>query len=600
MSSDSQNSNPDFSGNVVPIRTGDDASEVERKLVDARRLFSLHEYSLCEQAILEVLAADPHNTKAKALLELTSIKLAKRKLYKKMVDPRLTAEPPSASLSSDPLPSGPQQVSPSGKREAAGSGPERNRVTPLRRQEKSPASFSRSRPLPPASRPRRSAETSLTTMPGSMREQTIAAMVELLRDRSKDVGEWKSLQRGNTALDRAAEVNTVSLPEPVPFVPVEETGEGSLETAVKATPEIEPESAENQQHDGLPMAVPAEAKSSLRVDFLPESLSDLFDPVAETSPPPRLFLHEETPTQAVQAPPSQVPSGVQEPLTKGNKEAIPLHKPAPENVPVSHPPLSPTPVSLRPPLQQVSKDLPKEVILTTPITLSPKQASPHQEVGSERSSTKDIIPSPEILEMPSDPLPSSSEIPPPVVRLPGVKVFDSITSAREMPPQEIIDRKLEQRSAEIYNSEIKAVSIAQIKKYLYQEQYDLCSQELDRIRVLFPHNPEIQAFVENTSRRLGDLKAMKSFEVEAATLMRTAVSFYQEGKFSEALMAAREVLQVNPNHTQAREFVEFVRRRSKPERKSEPNRNIETYCQTCGTSLDSNSQFCHHCGKRLF
>ena len=72
----------------MPIRSGEDGTETERKLVAARRLFSLHEYRLCEQAVQEVLAIDAHNSKAKALLELTSIKLSKRKLYKKMVDPQ--------------------------------------------------------------------------------------------------------------------------------------------------------------------------------------------------------------------------------------------------------------------------------------------------------------------------------------------------------------------------------------------------------------------------------------------------------------------------------------------------------------------------------
>jgi hypothetical protein len=102
MSSDSQNSKPDFHGNVVPIRSGEDGTETEQKLAAARRLFSLHEYRLCEQVVQEVLAVDPHNSKAKALLELTSIKLSKRKLYKKMVDPnqpsRVQEPPPPAEL----------------------------------------------------------------------------------------------------------------------------------------------------------------------------------------------------------------------------------------------------------------------------------------------------------------------------------------------------------------------------------------------------------------------------------------------------------------------------------------------------------------------
>jgi hypothetical protein len=186
-----------------------------------------------------------------------------------------------------------------------------------------------------------------------------------------------------------------------------------------------------------------------------------------------------------------------------------------------------------------------------------------------------------------------------VIQLPDVNVFERIAPIQKALPSELIERKVEQRSEEIINSEVQAVSIAQIKKYLYQEEYDLCAQELVRIRRMFPESAEIQAFAENTSRRLAELKAIKNFESRAKELMRTAVSFYQEGKLGDALKTAQKVLQVNPNHTQAREFIEFVERRVNSDRKKNVEENPKRYCRACGTPVDPSSQFCHHCGKRL-
>lgn len=165
--------------------------------------------------------------------------------------------------------------------------------------------------------------------------------------------------------------------------------------------------------------------------------------------------------------------------------------------------------------------------------------------------------------------------------------------------QKEVERKIEQRSTELKNSETQAGAIAQIKKYLYQEEYDLCARDLATIRELFPQNLEIQAFVENTSKRLVELQRIKKFDVQARDLMASAVAFYQEGKREEALIAVREILRVNPNHVQAREFVSFVERHQGKARSKQPTIQKVRACRSCGSEVDAVSQFCYHCGKRL-
>ena len=188
---------------------------------------------------------------------------------------------------------------------------------------------------------------------------------------------------------------------------------------------------------------------------------------------------------------------------------------------------------------------------------------------------------------------------PRVIQLPDIRIFDQITEPRPLGYQKEVERKIEQRSEELKNSEIQAGAIAQIKKYLYQEEYDLCARDLARIRDLFPQNSEIQAFVENTSKRLVELQRIKKFEVQARDLMASAVAFYQEGKREEALIAVREILRVNPNHVQAREFVSFVERHQGKDRKKQPTIQKVRACRSCGSEVDAVSQFCYHCGKRL-
>lgn len=165
--------------------------------------------------------------------------------------------------------------------------------------------------------------------------------------------------------------------------------------------------------------------------------------------------------------------------------------------------------------------------------------------------------------------------------------------------QQWVARKFEQRSEDLRKSEIKTVSIAQIKKYLYQEDYEHCAQELEVIRKLFPENQEIQLFVENTFRRLTELQRIKILERQGSDLMSKATGLYQEGKLAEALYAANEVLQLLPSHQQAKEFVAFVHKRYEKEKKKAMLSDKSRYCWCCGVAVDSISHFCFHCGQRL-
>jgi hypothetical protein len=96
-----------------------------------------------------------------------------------------------------------------------------------------------------------------------------------------------------------------------------------------------------------------------------------------------------------------------------------------------------------------------------------------------------------------------------------------------------------------------------------------------------------------------ELQRIKKFEMQARDLMASAVAFYQEGKREEALIAVREILRVNPNHVQAREFVNFVERHQGKDRKKQPSIQKVRACRSCGSEVDAVSQFCYHCGKRL-
>ena len=600
MSSDSQNSKPDFHGNVVPIRSGEDGTETEQKLAAARRLFSLHEYRLCEQVVQEVLAVDPHNSKAKALFELTSIKLSKRKLYKKMVDPNQPSRlqephPPIEPLSFDVDKDSPPRATTSKQN------PDLRGFTQISPPKGNQSPLIRSSRPPLRVQPEVASENPFGSPTDSMRERTIAAMVDLLKDRKKGLGDWKDPRfdpEPHESAGEQAEAPTLQLGKATLSSPTlhELIPDPSTRPRIISVKEEIP-----VPRAKVPQSRPGES-STLHVDFLPGSLADLFETTedlsAEPLTKPEMKAHR---NEIAPLPVHSDPEELQGSPAKLFESTGKLH-----NEPVQEHETTLQPVEMAPiSVPLVPDESPGahhgEKALLSPPTVHPavptkeKETSPKADVSSQ-GGTHSL--DAQDLTTPVPPRPQEQKQR--TVQLPDVNIFDRITPTRETPPHEFIDRKLEQRSEEIHNSEIKAVSIAQIKKYLYQEQYDLCSQELERIRGLFPRNSEIQAFVENTWRRLVDLKAMKNFEGQAKELMRSAVSSYQEGKFTAALAAAQQVLQVNPNHAQAREFVEFVQRRIDPERKKELEALLERYCKTCGTGVDSSSQFCHHCGKRLF
>jgi hypothetical protein len=546
MSSDSRNSKQDFHRNVVPIRSGEDGTETERKLAAARRLFSLHEYNLCEQVVQEVLAVDPLSSKAKALLELVSIKLSKRKLYKKMVDPKQPSRSLEAPPQKEPLNFETDINPPSRGGETANRDADLHRPTQASTHEEKHPPLVRSNRRPLRVRPEAAGEKALGFPRSSMRDQTIAAMVELLRDRNKGPGDWKTSQFGLATQEHTGDEAEASAPDPGnATISISTLHEPKRESPPRAGIVSETEDETQVLKEKVPQGR-SEEESTLRADFLPGSLVELFETTGRLQ------------DGQLQEHITNIQNGGMPPI------AVP---PSPAESPAAHD---------------------GEAILLSPSVAHPAVPKDENEIRLRT----DQRPAPPVPPHPQERIQR-------VVRLPDVNVFDQVAPTRESPPLEFIDRKLEQRSEEIRNSEIKAVSIAQIKKYLYQEQYDLCAQELERIRGLFPQNAEIQAFAENTSRRLVDLKSMKNFEGTAKELMRSAVSFYQEGKFAKALDAAQQVLQVNPNHIQAREFVEFVQRRINPEKKKEFEAILEKYCKNCGTSIDSSSQFCHHCGKRL-
>jgi hypothetical protein len=207
-----------------------------------------------------------------------------------------------------------------------------------------------------------------------------------------------------------------------------------------------------------------------------------------------------------------------------------------------------------------------------------------------------VVPSPPEIQM-QKPEAKSVDVKLEIARNPEVR---SKTIPHPANYQEMVEKKLEERSEDLRKSEIKTISIAQIKKYLYQEEYEHCSQELSKIRKLFPNNTEIQAFVENTSKRLAELQHIKTMEIQARDLMLTATMLYQEGKLPEALIASNEVMRLLPNHQQAREFVDFVNKRLEKGIKKASAGDRGRHCWSCGVAVDRVSRYCFRCGRQLF
>jgi len=557
MPSDPQNKVEKPDNNVVALHRAEFVASLEKKLSEARRVFSLHDYASCAALVQEVLAADPQNSKAKALLELSSIKLSKRRLYKKIAEPNtpglLPSRPDSRGTLSTASPTldslDPQQA-----------------LDNLEIEPDPTEPISSSLVIEPPPRRRRGVPDPSHGLPqDSVRERTISALVDLLKNKESTIQDWKGDVQSGTPSPMPA---SPSAPQREPETPVAAEEQSTSVPGVRSSQSaLRPSPLPPSKEQHLP------ALKANR-DFIPGSLDDLFDvgpekPTAPLRAEPQLRVAPigVTPPKDV-ATPATLNSLPDKPAetTKVPQEDRPVPQIRIPKLPEVSPPHPP--VVSQPPVAK--KELPKSPPVTPPV--SPRTAPP---------ATPSSPPTPH------------------VIQLPDVRIFDQITEPRPLGHQKDVERKIEQRSEELKNSEIQAGAIAQIKKYLYQEEYDLCARDLARIRDLFPKNAEIQAFVENTSKRLVELQRIKKFEVQARDLMASAVAFYHEGKREEALIAVREILRVNPNHVQAREFVSFVERHQGKDRKKQPTLQKVRACRSCGSEVDAVSQFCYHCGKRL-
>lgn len=511
MASDSQNKQGNRADNVVSLSRHEFVMEIERKLAEARRFFSLRQYADSEKVVLQVLAADPNNSKAKALVDLLSIKLSRRKLYRSLADPEATSPPTSV----------PSPVEGAARKPGSAFSPVKSST-----EAPSPDEFKTPKPVP---RRRRSSisRPAEGSPDDTMRERTISAMVELLKE-NKSLERWRKPLSGELDSPSPAAMQTPAV--------------GRQEPSVL-----------DQSASPLPPS-----------DFLPGSLDDLFTPASVGLAPPADLEH-------AGARPQQTPATASNLSSAKSLEAARLKAPPS-----------------------------REAEFARPAAVGPTAQTP-EKLEDRRPVANLEVHGPALTEGNSRPEhPVDSPAPPPkVVHLPDIHLFEEISLPPQLDYRQEIDKRIRRRSAEVKNSEIKASSVAQIKKYLYQEQYELCAQELERIRVLFPQNAEIQAFVKNTSHRLAELQSIKAFESQSVELMASAVGLYQEGKLEAAMIAVREILRVNPHHVQAREFVHFVERRESKERRKEPMVELMRFCRACGTAVDDVSVYCFRCGKRL-
>jgi hypothetical protein len=562
MPSDPQNKAEKPDGNVVGLHRAELVASIERKLSEARRFFSLHDYASCAALVQDVLAADPQNSKARALFDLSSIKLSKRKLYKKIAEPQSLPLQPGSLDPGNNTPTQLIAVAPRESQPNADESQTRPDPPPL------PPPATSYAPIEPPRRRRRGLAESAAGLPqDSIRERTISALVDLLKNKEGTVQDWM----GDSLAETASPVS------PSPAVP---QSDSALPVTIEEPTRLRtagPHSAAGQHQASAPEQPMPPALPTNR-DFLPGSLDELF---AENPPKPVPSLRPEP--QLPTAPASVAP---------------------PKGIPTPAVPVSPQerPAEPTKPSQEIRPATPIPTPKLPYVSPSPALFVPQPPVRKKETPEKppDSSPVGPLLKPQTSP-PAKLQSPPgpQVIQLPDIRIFDQIAAPRPLGYQEDVERKIEQRSEELKNSEIQAGALAQIKKYLYQEEYDLCARDLVRIRDLFPQNPEIQAFVENTSKRLVELQRIKKFEVQARDLMASAVAFYQEGKREEALIAVREILRVNPNHVQAKEFVNFVQRHQGKDRNKQPVIQKVRACRSCGSEVDAVSQFCYHCGKRL-
>jgi len=254
MPSDSQNKAEKPESNVVALHRAEFVASIEKKLSEARRFFSLRDYGACEELVQEVLAADPQNSKAKALLDLSAIKLSKRKLYKKIAD-----VPSSAPRLADG-----KDTSVTTPVRAAASDPRPADETSARPEPPPSLSLSRGTTDQPNPRRHRSRTPDLTAgLPqDSMRERTISALVDLLKNKEATVHDVKAGAKSSRT------------PPTLPSQP---------EAPLPLDPPSKPESSELRAQTPALQRPPVSAyplrQPSLEVnrDSLPDSLEELFE-----------------------------------------------------------------------------------------------------------------------------------------------------------------------------------------------------------------------------------------------------------------------------------------------------------------------------------
>jgi len=522
MGNDRQNEKRRAADRAASLASHQALLDTERKLHEARRLFSIREFLACETLLLQILEREPLNPKAKALIELTAIKLHKRKLYKKLVEPRAGRslhQQSSLDESEETETSDHPNLSP-----RVDSSPTTALSSPQPQEDN----------LPETEAPSTDHDAS-PQKTDTIRERTIAALVQLLKEKDKSLEDWRDPR---------------------------------FDSAAKATQKTEESSSETLS------SPPSEEASRLAIPW--QSLESMGTPQSGSPPPSQVdaALHDEDLAAAFRSgsEPQSSPEQNEPPAPVAKVSSLPSLDIVEEIRQLKH----------EPPAEAEIASLPRE---------------------DDKSSTPAVETMHSIVEekgkQPPRPQEPADRVGSKVIRLPQVSPFEQITSPKKVDYKSLVEKKLEERSEDLKNSEIKTVSIAQIKKYLYQEEYELCARQLESIQKLFPDSAEIQSFVANTSKRLSELQRVKSFEMLAKELMLSASFHYQQGKLPEALIATNEVLRVMPDHQQARQFAELIQKRLDKEKKKALSVEKVRYCWACGVAVDSVSQYCYHCGHRL-
>ena len=250
-----------------------------------------------------MLAADPQNAKAKALHDLSAIKLSKRKLYKKIAgrNPLLhrPTAPPSPTLHRLPLT---PRTHGSHWREVQ---------VAARRQ--FPLPNPHSRVIEPRPR-RRGLPESDGAPPDSMRERTISALVDLLKNTDATLQDWKGDYQSKTGSPT---------PTPASLSPHEPAKPATAENAADSSSGMQRSQPSGQHPAALPDEQHERAVLKANRDFLPGSLDELFEAKREkpavlpqVEPRPPVVATGNTVQNGVPS-----PDGFQFPARKSDKDS---------------------------------------------------------------------------------------------------------------------------------------------------------------------------------------------------------------------------------------------------------------------------------------